>query len=88
MPSKKPNITEVVLRDGQQSLIATRMKTEDMLPVLSKLDKVGYSSLEVWGGATYDCCLRFLNENPWDRLKVFKKNLKKPNFKCYLEVKI
>jgi oxaloacetate decarboxylase alpha subunit len=88
MPSKKPKITEVVLRDGQQSLIATRMKTEDMLPVLSKLDKVGYSSLEVWGGATYDCCLRFLNENPWDRLKVFKKNFKKPNFKCCLEVKI
>ena len=88
MPSKKPNITEVVLRDGQQSLIATRMKTEDMLPVLSKLDKVGYSSLEVWGGATYDCCLRFLNENPWDRLKVLKRILKKPNFKCYLEVKI
>ena len=88
MSSKKPNITEVVLRDGQQSLIATRMKTEDMLPVLSKLDKVGYSSLEVWGGATYDCCLRFLNENPWDRLKVFKKTLKKPNFKCCLEVKI
>ena len=75
MSSKKPNITEVVLRDGQQSLIATRMKTEDMLPVLSKLDKVGYSSLEVWGGATYDCCLRFLNENPWDRLKIFKKKL-------------
>ena len=67
MPNKKANITEVVLRDGQQSLIATRMKTSDMLPVLKLLDKVGYSSLEVWGGATYDCCLRYLNENPWDR---------------------
>ena len=66
MPNKKANITEVVLRDGQQSLIATRMKTSDMLPVLKLLDKVGYSSLEVWGGATYDCCLRYLNENPWD----------------------
>ena len=87
MPSKKPNITEVVLRDGQQSLIATRMKTEDMLPVLSKLDKVGYSSLEVWGGATYDCCLRFLNENPWDRLKIFKKNFKKTKLQMLLRGK-
>ena len=87
MPSKKPNITEVVLRDGQQSLIATRMKTEDMLPVLSKLDKVGYSSLEVWGGATYDCCLRFLNENPWDRLKAFKKNFKKTKLQMLLRGK-
>ena len=87
MSSKKPNITEVVLRDGQQSLIATRMKTEDMLPVLSKLDKVGYSSLEVWGGATYDCCLRFLNENPWDRLKAFKKNFKKTKLQMLLRGK-
>ena len=87
MPSKKPKITEVVLRDGQQSLIATRMKTEDMLPVLSKLDKVGYSSLEVWGGATYDCCLRFLNENPWDRLKVFKKKFKKTKLQMLLRGK-
>ena len=87
MSSKKPNITEVVLRDGQQSLIATRMKTEDMLPVLSKLDKVGYSSLEVWGGATYDCCLRFLNENPWDRLKIFKKNFKKTKLQMLLRGK-
>tara|TARA_B100001113_G_scaffold41426_1_gene29330 strand:- start:3566 stop:4966 length:1401 start_codon:yes stop_codon:yes gene_type:complete len=87
MPVNKPNITEVVLRDGQQSLIATRMKTEDMLPVLSKLDKVGYSSLEVWGGATYDCCLRFLNENPWDRLKVFKKKFKKTKLQMLLRGK-
>ena len=87
MSSKKPNITEVVLRDGQQSLIATRMKTEDMLPVLSKLDKVGYSSLEVWGGATYDCCLRFLNENPWDRLKVFKNHFKKTKLQMLLRGK-
>ena len=72
MKNKKPSITEVVLRDGQQSLIATRMKTKDMLPILSKMDKVGFSSVEVWGGATYDVCLRFLNEDPWERLKVFK----------------
>ena len=63
------------------------MKTEDMLPVLSKLDKVGYSSLEVWGGATYDCCLRFLNENPWDRLKIFKKNFKKTKLQMLLRGK-
>ena len=71
---KKPKITEVDLRDGQQSLIATRMTVEDMLPIISKMDKVGFSSIEVWGGATYDCCLRFLNEDPWNRLKLFKKN--------------
>ena len=87
MASKKPSITEVVLRDGQQSLIATRMKTEDMIPVLPLLDKVGYSSLEVWGGATYDCCLRFLNENPWDRLKVFKKHFKKTQLQMLLRGK-
>lgn len=87
MPNKKANITEVVLRDGQQSLIATRMKTSDMLPVLKLLDKVGYSSLEVWGGATYDCCLRYLNENPWDRLKIFKKNIKKTRLQMLLRGK-
>jgi len=87
MKNKKPNITELVLRDGQQSLIATRMKTSDMVPVLSKLDKVGYSSIEAWGGATYDCCLRFLNENPWDRLKIFKKHFKKTKLQMLLRGK-
>ena len=87
MKSKKPNITELVLRDGQQSLIATRMKTSDMVPVLSKLDKVGYSSIEAWGGATYDCCLRFLNENPWNRLKIFKKHFKKTKLQMLLRGK-
>jgi len=87
MLKNKPHITEVVLRDGQQSLIATRMKTSDMKPILSKLDKVGYSSLEVWGGATYDCCLRFLNENPWDRLKIFKKHFKKTKMQMLLRGK-
>ncbi len=87
MKNKKPNITELVLRDGQQSLIATRMKTADMVPVLSKLDKVGYSSIEAWGGATYDCCLRFLNENPWDRLKIFKKYFKKTKIQMLLRGK-
>ena len=73
MHKNKPHITEVVLRDGQQSLIATRMTIDDMKPILKHMDSVGFSSLEVWGGATYDCCLRFLNENPWDRLSIFKK---------------
>lgn len=87
MNHKYPKITEVVLRDGQQSLIATRMKTEDMLPILSKIDKVGFSSVEVWGGATYDCCLRFLNENPWSRLKIFKKYFKKTKLQMLLRGK-
>ena len=87
MKNKKLNITELVLRDGQQSLIATRMKTSDMVPVLSKLDKVGYASIEVWGGATYDCCLRFLNEDPWDRLKIFKKYFKKTKLQMLLRGK-
>jgi len=87
MNLSKPNITELILRDGQQSLIATRMKTEDMLPALKKMDKVGFSSVEVWGGATYDCCLRFLNENPWDRLKIFRKNFKKTELQMLLRGK-
>tara|TARA_B100000003_G_scaffold100328_1_gene89855 strand:+ start:5663 stop:7063 length:1401 start_codon:yes stop_codon:yes gene_type:complete len=87
MNHKKPTITEVVLRDGQQSLIATRMKTDDMKPILSKMDKVGYSSVEVWGGATYDCCLRFLNEDPWDRLKLFKKHFKNTKLQMLLRGK-
>src|SRR5215813_450612 len=62
-------ITDVALRDGHQSLLATRMRTEDMLPIAQKLDAVGYWSLEVWGGATFDTCLRFLKEDPWERLR-------------------
>ena len=68
-------ITDTVLRDGHQSLIATRMRTEDMLPICSKLDQVGFWSLEVWGGATFDACLRFLKEDPWERLKKLRKAL-------------
>lgn len=71
---KKPiGITETVLRDAHQSLIATRMPTEFMLPVLQKMDKVGYHSLECWGGATFDASLRFLKEDPWNRLRIIKK---------------
>ncbi len=75
-------ITETILRDAHQSQAATRMRTEDMLPVLDKLDKVGYFSLECWGGATYDACLRFLNEDPWDRLRALKEGL--PNTKLQM----
>ena len=70
---KKIGITETVLRDAHQSLIATRMTTEEMLPILPALDKIGFHSLECWGGATFDACLRFLNEDPWDRLRTIKK---------------
>jgi len=71
-PSRKLHLTDVALRDGHQSLLATRMRTEDLLPAAEKLDAVGFWSLEVWGGATFDACLRFLKEDPWERLKAFK----------------
>ena len=75
--SKKVLVTEVVLRDAHQSLLATRMRTEDMLPICEKLDKAGYWSIEAWGGATFDSCLRFLREDPWERLRKLKKALPK-----------
>ncbi len=71
----KVNITDTILRDAHQSLIATRMRTEDMLPICSKLDKVGFWSLEVWGGATFDSCVRFLREDPWERLRKLREAL-------------
>ena len=80
--AKKIGITETVLRDAHQSLIATRMPIDDMLPILDKLDKVGFHSLECWGGATFDACLRFLNEDPWDRLRTIRK--KCPNTKLQM----
>lgn len=73
---KAVKITETVLRDAHQSLIATRMTTDDILPIVEKLDKVGYNSLEAWGGATFDACLRFLNEDPWERLRKIKDRAK------------
>lgn len=77
--SKKPvQIMETVLRDGHQSLCATRMRIEDMLPQLEALDKVGYKALEAWGGATFDTCLRFLGEDPWERLDTLKAHLNTP----------
>jgi len=71
-PGKKLLITDVALRDGHQSLLATRMRTEDMLPAAQALDAIGYWSLEVWGGATFDTCLRFLKEDPWERLRALR----------------
>ncbi len=72
----KVKITETVLRDSHQSLIATRMTTEEMLPILEEMDKVGYHSLEAWGGATFDSCMRFLNEDPWERLRTIRDKVK------------
>ena len=75
--NKKIMITETILRDAHQSQAATRMHLDEMLPVLEQLDDIGYYSLEAWGGATFDSCLRFLNEDPWERLRVLKSHLKK-----------
>ena len=72
----KVKICETVLRDSHQSLIATRMTTDEMLPVLEQLDKIGYHALEAWGGATFDSCLRFLNEDPWERLRKIRDKVK------------
>ncbi|MGN1139466.1 MAG: oxaloacetate decarboxylase subunit alpha [Ruminococcus sp.] len=79
---KKILVTETALRDAHQSLIATRMTTDEMLPILPELDKIGYHSLECWGGATFDSCLRFLNEDPWERLRIIRKNC--PNTKLQM----
>ena len=76
MESKKVGITEVVLRDGIQSLLATRVPLRDLVSILPVLDKVGYWSLETWGGATYDSCIRYLDEDPWERLRTFNSLLK------------
>ncbi len=72
----KVKITETVLRDSHQSLIATRMTTEEMLPILETMDQIGYHSLEAWGGATFDSCMRFLNEDPWERLRKIRDKVK------------
>ncbi len=82
--ARKIGITDTTLRDGHQSLLATRMKIEHMLPIAEKLEKVGYHSLEVWGGATFDTCMRFLNEDPWERLRAFKKVFKKTKLQMLL----
>ena len=76
MEKRPVKITETVLRDSHQSLIATRMTMDEMLPILEEMDKIGYYSLEAWGGATFDSCLRFLNEDPWDRLRTIRDHVK------------
>lgn len=73
--SRTIEVTELVLRDGHQSLLATRMAMEDMVPICEEIDQAGYWSVECWGGATYDSCIRFLNEDPWERLRSFRKLL-------------
>ena len=75
-------ITDTILRDAHQSQAATRMRLDEMLPVADKLDKVGYYSLECWGGATFDSCMRFLNEDPWERLRQLRKAM--PNTKLQM----
>ncbi|NLD35061.1 MAG: hypothetical protein GX653_09155, partial [Clostridiales bacterium] len=78
----KVRITDTILRDAHQSQAATRMRLDEMLPVCPLLDKVGYYSLEMWGGATFDASLRFLNEDPWDRLRQLRRAL--PNTKLQM----
>ncbi|HCO18451.1 MAG TPA: oxaloacetate decarboxylase subunit alpha, partial [Tissierellales bacterium] len=80
----KVKIMETAFRDAHQSLIATRMSTKDMIPIAEKLDRVGYHALEVWGGATFDSCLRFLNEDPWDRLRQLRKAFKNTKLQMLL----
>ncbi len=82
MENKKLYITDTILRDAHQSQAATRMRIEDMIPALEKLDKIGYWSVECWGGATFDSCMRFLNEDPWERLRTIKKHM--PNTKLQM----
>ncbi len=82
MENKKLYITDTILRDAHQSQAATRMRIEDMIPALEKLDKMGYWSLECWGGATFDACMRFLDEDPWERLRTLKKHM--PNTKLQM----
>jgi len=73
---KRIKITDTTFRDAHQSLAATRMRTRHMIPIIEKMDEVGFFSLEVWGGATFDACIRYLNEDPWERIRIFKKYLK------------
>ena len=82
--TKKIQFMETVLRDGQQSQIATRMPTSDMLPILKTMDEAGYYALEMWGGATFDACLRFLNEDPWERLRLIRKEIKQAKLQMLL----
>jgi len=84
LQQRKVGITDTILRDAHQSLIATRMKTDEMLPIAEKLDQVGYHSLEMWGGATFDASLRFLNEDPWERIRSIRKAVKNTKLQMLL----
>ena len=73
----KVRFTETALRDAHQSLLATRMRTRDMIPIAEEMDKIGFFSVEAWGGATFDTCIRYLNEDPWERLRSLKSEFTK-----------
>jgi methylmalonyl-CoA carboxyltransferase 5S subunit len=81
---KAVDVTELVLRDGHQSVMATRMSTEDMIEACEDLDNAGFWSIECWGGATYDACIRFLNEDPWERLRTFRRLMPKTKLQMLL----
>jgi pyruvate carboxylase len=82
---KAVKITDTTFRDAHQSLMATRMRTDSMLPIAEKMDHVGFHSLEVWGGATFDVCIRFLNEDPWERLRNLRDKIKTHASRCFFE---
>ena len=84
MTTNPIKICETLLRDAHQSLLATRMRTEDMLPFCEMLDDIGYYSLEVWGGATFDTAMRFLGEDPWERLRILRKAMPKTKLQMLL----
>jgi oxaloacetate decarboxylase alpha subunit len=84
MAKHAPKLCDTSLRDAHQSLFATRMKTEDMIPILEQIDAAGYYSLEMWGGATFDTCMRFLNEDPWERLWTIRKHIKNTKLQMLL----
>ena len=86
--AKKPiKVTEVVLRDAHQSLLATRMTMDEMRPILPEMDKINYFSVECWGGATFDSCIRFLDEDPWERLRILRKELPHQKLQMLLDRK-
>ena len=80
----KLKITETALRDGHQSLIATRLTTDEIIPILETMDRAGYYSLEVWGGATFDSCIRYLNEDPCARIRLIRKPVENTKLQMYL----
>ena len=84
VPARPIKISSVEWRDGQQSLLATRIHTADMLPILPKMDEVGYECMEMWGGATFDVAIRYLGDDPWDRVREFKKLCKKTPLRMLL----